>query len=104
MTRTEIVEELGRRKAVEEMVSRITRGTGYSGLDQNGKDLVQMVYEILLTYDEEKIVDLWDCGQLQFFIARIIRTQAFSSKSPFWYAIRRFSARTEDISGKEVEG
>ena len=33
-----------------------------------------MVYLILLEYDEDKLVDLWEHDQMSFFIARIIRT------------------------------
>ena len=102
MTRTEIVAELGKRKAVEEMVSRITRRGG--ALDNNGHDLAQMVYTILLTYDEDKIVDLWENGQLGYFLVRVIQIQAFSTESPFYYAFRKFSARSEDITGKDFAG
>ena len=101
MTRTEIVAELGKRKAVEEMVSRITRRGGAIG--HAGHDLAQMVYMILLTYDEDKIVDLWENDQLGFFIARVIKVQAFSRKSPFWYAFRNFSAKSEDITARDFK-
>lgn len=90
-----MVEQLGRSRAVEDMVSRIV--CGGRELTANARDLVQMVYEIVLTYDEDKIVDLWENGQLGYFVARIIRTQAFSTKSPYWYAIRRFSSRSEEL-------
>lgn len=98
----EIVEQLARDKVVEEMVRRITRGPSADGLNANGKDLAQMVYEVLLTYDEDKVVDLYESGALGFFIVRVIKLQAFSPRSTFYYTIRRFSARSEDITGKDV--
>ena len=57
------------------------------------KDLCQMVYLILLEYDEGKLQDLWENDQINFFLARIIINQYRSSNSPFHYLFRRFQER-----------
>lgn len=96
-TRYEIVDALARDKVVETMVQNIA----HSGLTADLWDLVQMVYLILLEYDEAKVVDLWEHGQIRFFIARIILNQFRSSNSPFHATFRRFRERSEDITGKD---
>ena len=93
MTRTEIVERLARERRVETMVENIAR----QPLDANLFDLAQMVYLILLEYDEDKLADLWEHGQMQFFIARIIINQYRSTSSPFYKQIRKYASKAEEI-------
>ena len=93
MNRTEIVERLARERRVETMVENIAR----QPLDADLSDLAQMVYLILLEYDEDKLVDLWEHDQMQFFIARIIINQYRSKSSPFYKLIRKYASKAEDI-------
>ena len=93
MTRTEIVERLARERRVETMVENIAR----QPLDADLSDLAQMVYLILLEYDEDKLADLWEHGQMQFFIARIIINQYRSTSSPFYKQIRKYASKAEEI-------
>ena len=58
------------------------------------KDLCQMVYMILLEYDEVKLQDLWENDQMNFFLARIILNQYRSSNSPFHTIFRKFQERS----------
>lgn len=92
----EIVEELGKRKIVESLVQNIAR----SSLTPELKDLCQMVYEIILEYDEEKIIDLWENGQMGFFIVRVIMNQYRSRTSPFYWLYRKYPSKAECLDGK----
>ena len=93
MNKTEIVERLARERRVETMVENIAR----QPLDADLRDLAQMVYLILLEYDEDKLVDLWEHDQISFFIARIIINQYRSKSSPFYKQIRKYASKAEDI-------
>jgi hypothetical protein len=68
-----------------------------------------MVYLILLEYDEAKIQDLWNNGQINFFLARIIVNQYRSSNSPFHMIFRRYQERSvsmgvgADINDETIE-
>lgn len=93
MSVREIVDILARRRAVENMVQNIAR----SSLTPELKDLCQMVYQILLEYDEGKIRDLWEHNQLGFFIVRIIINQYRSRHSTFYALYRRFSCKAVGI-------
>lgn len=90
----EIVEELGRRKVVEYMVQNIAKRS----LTPELKDLCQMVYEVILSYDEDKIIDLWEHRQIGFFIARIIMNQYRSRTSPFFRLYRKYSCRAQHLN------
>lgn len=84
-----IIETLAKERRVEAMVENIA----HHELTADLKDLCQMVYMILLEYDETKLQDLWENEQINFFLARIIINQYRSSNSPFHYLFRRFQER-----------
>lgn len=85
MTRREIVEQLAREQRVETMLRNIAK----TPITADLQDLCQMVYLTLLTFDESKIVDLWEKEQINFFIARILMNQYQSVKSPFYALFRK---------------
>ena len=89
----EIVNTLALQKRVEAMVENIC----HHELTPDLKDLCQMVYLILLEYDEEKIVDLWEHNEINFFLARIIINQYRSTNSPFHYLFRKMQERSVSI-------
>ena len=92
-TRTEILEALAKGRVVETMIESIA----HQPLTADLKDLSQMVYLILLEYDESKLQDLWENDQMRFFIARIIINQYRSSNSPFHIIFRKNRLLAEDI-------
>jgi len=89
----EMVAQLARERRVETMVENIAK----RALDTDLKDLSQMVYLILLEYDETKLQDLWEHGQINFFIARIILNQYRSANSPFHKLYRKYGRKAEEI-------
>lgn len=95
MTRSEIIAEVAEQRAVERIVANV----GHSGLTADLSDLVQEIYMILLTYDEDKIIDLWENEELSYFIARIAINQYRSNNSPFHVVYRRFKEKSVDIVG-----
>ena len=85
MTREGVVEEIARSKLIQECILIVTGGVWRSEYD----DLVQDILIELL--DQEKIVDLYEKGQLKFYIMRITRNNIQSNTSRFFYRYRRFS-------------
>ena len=94
MDKAHIIETLANERRVEAMVTNIA----HQSLTADLKDLSQMVYLILLEYDEPKICDLWENGQMNFFITRIILNQFRSSNSPYHKIYRKYQSRSEDIT------
>lgn len=101
----QIVEILAKERRVETLVANIS----HSELTADLKDLCQMVYLILLEYDDNKILDLWRNRQINFFLARIILNQFRSSNSPFHFIFRKHQERSismgvgGDISDETIE-
>lgn len=88
-----IIETLAQEKRVEALVENIA----HHSLTADLKDLCQMVYLILLEYDESKLQDLWENGQINFFLVRIILNQYRSSNSPFHSIYRKYQERSLPI-------
>ena len=99
MTKWEIVNEIAEQRMVEAMVANIS----HQRLSPDLKDLCQMVYLILLEYEEEKLIDLWENHQIKYFLARVIINQYRSSNSPFHTTFRKFQERSADITGMDWE-
>ena len=89
-SKAHIIETLAQEKRVEALVENIA----HHSLTADLRDLCQMVYLILLEYDEAKLLDLWEKEQINFFLARIILNQYRSSNSPFHTMFRKFQERS----------
>jgi len=100
-----IIETLAKEKRVEALVENIA----HHSLTADLKDLCQIVYLVLLEYDETKLLDLWENDQINFFLARIIINQYRSSNSPFHTIFRKMQERSVsigvagDINEKAIE-
>ena len=93
MNKQTIIETLAKERRVEALVENIA----HHSLTADLKDLCQMVYLILLEYDESKLQDLWENEQMNFFLARIILNQYRSSNSPFHSIYRKYQERSISI-------
>ena len=93
MNKQTIIETLAKERRVEALVENIA----HHSLTADLKDLCQMVYLILLEYDESKLQDLWENEQMNFFLARIILNQYRSSTSPFHSIYRKYQERSISI-------
>lgn len=90
-----IINELAKEKTVETLCTNM--GVEQAYLD----DLVQEIYLILLEYDEDKLIKMYERKQLKFFIVRIIMNQYFSKNSPFYKKYKMYDQRQD--YNKEIE-
>lgn len=95
-TAREIVEVLAREKRVEALCENVCRRRG---LD----DLVQLVYMYLLDSPDALLSDLYENGQINFYIVRMIKNQYFKPRTKYYNEIVKFAARSVAISYKDYE-
>lgn len=88
MTARDIIAEVARQRKVEEIAKAVLRRDILTATDEDG---CQLVYEYLLRYDADRIVELWTAGQLGFFVHGICRRQFLGSRSTHYYAHRKFT-------------
>ena len=72
-----IIAELGKNKVVEKIVYTINRNEDIDNLN----DLIQDIYYQLLTKNTKKTIELYNKGQLNFFITRIVMNNICSTTS-----------------------
>lgn len=100
MGKYEIVAELAQNKTIEEIIGNIAQNPQEDTL----KDLAQMLYEDLLMKEEDKIVQLYESEQLQYFITRMVLNSINSKTSRYYYLFGKFNNKTQElIEGNEKE-
>lgn len=99
-SKAEIIEELAKNRMVETMVTNIA----HQPMSADLEDLSQMVYLILLEYDERKLQDLYENEQMHFFVARIIINQYNSVNSPFYAIFRKFRSKIDETLQMSLGG
>lgn len=58
--------------------------------ENDADDLEQEIYQILLEYDEEKIIDMYRKKQLKFFIVGVVQRQYHSTTSPYFKKYKKY--------------
>lgn len=79
-----VVNELYNEGVIEELCTNM----GVNPLYKD--DLIQEIYMILLEYNKDKIVEMYEKKQLKFFIVRIIKNQYNSCNSPFFKKYKKY--------------
>lgn len=68
-------------------------------------DLIQEIYLILLQYDKQKLMDIYNKKQLKFFIAKIITNQFNSQTSVFFKLYKKYNKlKDENYIPTQQEG
>ena len=93
MDRNGIVEALARQRRVEHFAQIYAERR----LDDDLKDLCQIIYLALLQMDEAKLRDLWDNGEIDFYLRRVVKTQLFGNRSDYEREVLRFRRRATMI-------
>lgn len=90
MDKDSILTELAKNRVLEEMIDNM-------GVKEMYKDdLLQETFLILLEYDEDKIIHLYNSGELRFFCSRILTNQYNSKTSRFYYKYKRYNTKKSD--------
>lgn len=90
-----IVEQLALNQTIETMVKKLTRRIQ---LSPNYQDLCQDLYLDLLEKSDDMIVQLYERGELEKFVMKMIKNNIYSYSSRFYKEYRKFSLKTEDIN------
>lgn len=95
MQSRDIINELAKGRIVETMVANIA----HHDLDDNLKDLCQIIYISLLNKEPQCIEELHEHNELNYYISQMITNQYFTSNSPWHNAFRKYQRMGEQIDG-----
>lgn len=96
MTKVEIIDELSRFNTVEKIIFKLLPCS--KNPFDCPEDLIQDVYLLLLQKNDDLIVNLYNKGELGFYLLKIARNQLLSKNSPYYTKYIKFRAQSDDIS------
>lgn len=92
MDKQTIINIIARERWVEQVIKNIA-----GEIDDTLKDLAQDLYIDLLSKDEDKVVNLYNSGQLKFFITRMVMNNIRSKNSPYYQVFKRYENKAVNI-------
>ena len=95
MTKIDVLDIISREHLVEKIVYKLLPAS--KNRFDCPDDLVQDIYLLLLEKDEDLIVNLFNKGELGFFLIRIARNQLLSSNSPYYYTYVKFGVQSDGL-------
>lgn len=91
-TKQDIIEELARNKAIEAIISNVTKCHR-----PEHEDLAQMLYVDLLSKPDDLIQELYARNSLQYFLARMVTNSINSKTSRFYYLFGKYNSLASNI-------
>ena len=95
MTKIEIVDELSRTNTVEKIIYKLLP-TSKNQFDCPD-DLIQDIYVLLLEKYDDLIIDLYNKGELGFYLLKIARNQLLSANSPYYTKYIKFLTHCDEL-------
>ena len=96
MTKWEIVDELSRSNTVEKIIYKLLPAS--KNRFDCPDDLVQDIYVLLLEKDDKLIIDLYNKGELGYYLLKIARNQLLSVNSPYYTKYIKFRSQSDDLT------
>ena len=96
MTKVEIVDELSRTNTVEKIIYKLLPCS--KNPFDCPEDLIQDIYLLLLQKDDDLIVNLYNKGEIGYYLLRVVRNQLLSKNSSYYYTYIKLGANSDDIS------
>lgn len=96
MTKYEVVDIISREHLVDRIVTKLLSSS--KNPFDCPEDLIQDLYLILLEKDDDLIVNLYDNGELAYYLLKIVRNQLLSANSPYYQKYIRFQSHNDDIT------
>lgn len=96
MTKYDVLDIIARDHLVERIVNKLLSSS--KNPFDCPEDLIQEIYLLLLQKDDNFIVDLYERGELAYYLLRIVRNQLLSVNSKYYYTYIKFRANSDDIT------
>ena len=95
MTKSDVLDIIAREHLVEKIVYKLLPCS--KNPFDCPQDLIQDIYLILLNSDENLIVDLYNKGELGFYLLKVARNQLLSTNSPYYTKYIKFRANSDEL-------
>ena len=96
MTKIEVVDIIAREHLVERIVNKLLSSS--KNPFDCPEDLIQDIYLLLLQKNDDLIVNLYNKGELGFYLLKIARNQLLSKNSPYYTKYIKLGAQSDDLT------
>ena len=96
MTKYDVVDSIAKEHLVDRIVNKLLSSS--KNPFDCPEDLIQEIYLLLLQKDDNLIVNLYNKGEIGFYILRISRNQLLSKNSPYYTKYIKFRAQSDDLT------
>ena len=96
MTKYEVVDNISREHLVEKIVFKLLPAS--KNPFDCPEDLIQDIYLLLLQKDDDLIVNLYEKGELGYYLLKIARNQLLSKNSPYYTKYIKLRANSDDLT------
>ena len=96
MTKYEVINIIAKEHLVERIVNKLLSSS--KNPFDCPEDLIQDVYLLLLEKGDKLIVDLYERGELAYYLLRVARNQLLSKNSPYYTKYIKLRAQSDDLT------
>ena len=96
MTKSDVLDIIAREHLVDRIVNKLLSSS--KNPFDCPEDLVQEIYLLLLQKDDDLIVNLYNEGELGYYILKVVRNQLLSVNSKYYYTYIKFGSHSDDIT------
>ena len=96
MTKSDVLDIIAREHLVDRIVNKLLSSS--KNPFDCPEDLIQDVYLLLLQKDDDLIINLYNKGELGYYILKVVRNQLLSKNSPYYQKYIRFQSHNDDIT------
>lgn len=99
MTKYDVLDIIAREHLVERIVNKLLSSS--KNPFDCPEDLIQDIYVLLLEKDDDLIINLYNKGELAYYLLKVVRNQLLSKNSSYYYKHIKFLAQSDDITQAE---
>ena len=96
MTKYEVIDIIAREHLVERIVNKLL-SSSKNPFDCS-EDLIQDIYLLLLQKDDDLIINLYNKGEIGFYLLKVARNQLLSVNSKYYYTYIKLGAQSDDLT------
>ena len=95
MTKYEVVDIIARDHLVERIVNKLLSSS--KNPFDCPEDLIQDIYLLLLQKNDDLIVNLYNKGEIGYYLLRVVRNQLLSKNSSYYYTYIKLGANSDEL-------
>ena len=95
MTKYDVLDIIAREHLVDRIVTKLLSSS--KNPFDCPEDLIQEIYLLLLQKDDDLIVNLYNKGEIGYYLLRVVRNQLLSKNSSYYYTYIKLGANSDEL-------